>query len=202
MFHRDCQRHRHRHLHEPWFSIERHSVRVRFADALGRGRNRRSLWRALLWRTECRVTAVRRRVSFSVADLSPSARIHGGICFRDRRICGADRAGRTGLWQIPAGRARLWFTCSPFIRGGLGGGAISSQEFASRQRVPKFFDTGKIAAGRHTDRRRIFHSSEAAHRFFARARRYNIDLQRSVRGIACLRDVFLFWLERSCLCHR
>src|SRR2546421_49551 len=89
MFHRDCQHHRHRHLHEPWFSIERHSVRVRFADALGRGRNRSSLWRALLWRTECRVTAVRRRVSFSVADLSPSARIHGGVCFPGTRIFGA-----------------------------------------------------------------------------------------------------------------
>ena len=126
MFHRDCQHHRHRDFHEPWFSIGEYSIRVCSADALGCRRRRGALRRALLRRTQRCTAALRRRVPFSLEDLSPSARVHGRIRFRDSRICRADRSGRDGVWHISARRARFWLTGLALVRGGLAGRALSS----------------------------------------------------------------------------
>ena len=107
VFDRDRQHHRHRHLHESWFSIDRYSVGVRAADAVGRGWHCGAMWRALLRRTRRRIAAFRRRVSFSLANLSSSARVHGRIYFRHSRICRADCARGDGIWKIPEWRSRL-----------------------------------------------------------------------------------------------
>src|ERR1700719_3195061 len=107
VLHRYCEHHWYGNLHESRFPGAGNSIRIRTAHALDHWRMRR----ALLWRIERRTAAFRRGISFSVADLSSRARVHGGIYFRHRRIRRARGARRHGVWEIFY--RRLWHRLAP-----------------------------------------------------------------------------------------
>ena len=202
MLHRDCQHHRHRHLYEPRFSTTGDSFGIHAAHAVGRRRYRSALRRALLRGAQRRAAALWRRISFSLTDLSPGARVYGGIHFCYGGVCRADRTRGHGFWQIHARRPRLWFTGHSLICGRLAGRNLSSQELAGRQRVPKSLDDREVALNRHAHYSWIFRRTKTRNHFFAATRRHNVDLQRRVCGRPRLRHVFLFGLERIELHHR
>src|SRR5437773_4246445 len=127
MLNRDCQHHRHGHLHEPRFSTTGDSFGIHAAHAVGRRRYRSALRRALLRGAQRRAAALWRRISFSLTDLSPGARVYGGIHFCHGGVCRADRTRRHGFWQIHARRPRLRFTGHSLICGRLAGGNLSSK---------------------------------------------------------------------------
>src|SRR2546423_655805 len=108
----------------------------------------------------------------------------------------------TEMTTIAERGARLWLTGLPLLCGSLAGRAVSSQESAGWQRVPKSFDTRKIGPDRCTNCGRVFCSPKTTNQFSARARRQHVDFRRVLCGGAGLRDVFLFGLERSGLHHR
>src|ERR1700719_1103929 len=111
VLHRYCEHHWYGNLHESRFPGGGNSIRIRTAHALDHWGNRRALRRALLRRIERRATAFWRRISFSIADLSSRARVHGGIRFRHRRIRRARGARRHGVWEIFY--RRLWHRLAP-----------------------------------------------------------------------------------------
>ena len=168
---------------------------------MGRGWNRSTVWRALLWGTQRRPPALWRRIPFSVEDLSSSARIHGGIRFRYSRLRCARRARSDGVREIFCRSLRCRLTGPFVICRRLGGDSFSSRKPPSRQRVPKYFHACEIGSDRCADRCRALRSIEAADQPFARARRYDIDFQRAIRDRAGLRDVLVLGLERDGLYH-
>ena len=162
VFHRYRQHHRHRHFHESRFPVGGHSIRVRATHALGGRRNRRALRRALLRRTERRAAAFRRRISFSLADLSSLSRVHGRFCFRYGWFRRAHRTRGHGFWKIFRRSLRRRFTGRYVVCHCVAGCGVSFREFESRQRVPKSFHTREVASDRHAHHRWVLRSGEAA----------------------------------------
>ena len=151
--------------------------------------------RALLRRARRRTAALRRRIQFSLGNLSSGGRIYGRIRVRHGGIRSARGTRRDGVWDIFQWSFRRRFTRDAVIRRCLAGHGVSPWESADRQRVPERFYAGKIALDRCTDRGGLLCNTEAADQFFARGWGQILDPERRIRDRARLCHVFVLRLE-------
>ena len=151
---------------------------------------------------ERRAAAFRRRISFSLADLSSRARIHGRNRFRHGRFRRAHRARRHGVWKIFSRRLRR--RLARFLSFAIVW--IVALVHLSNLRVGSAFQNlwtlVKVAFDRRAHRRRLSGRSKTADHVPAATRRYDVDLRRALRRRARFRDVFLLGLECGHLHHR
>src|SRR5205807_915409 len=178
------EHHRHRHLHQPGFPIRGNSFRFPAAAAVGSWWDRGVMRRPFLRRAECRTPALRRRISLSLANLSPRGRLYGRLCFRYRRFRRSDRARGHGVRKIFPRCFQLRLPGTALLRRCLVDRTRSSQRLEVRQRLSKPFHAGEIAFDRCSHRRWAFCRPQATNRVSASARRCDVDLWRAVRGRA------------------
>ena len=112
-----CQYDRYRSVHEPRFSVGRHSIRACHHDALGHRRALGSLWRPELCRAGRSPAPLRRRVPLSNRDLPSLCRLHFRLGLGDRGVCSTDCAGRTHIRQLSEFKRTRYRSCVVGYRG-------------------------------------------------------------------------------------
>ena len=167
-----------------------------------RRRHCRAVRRVFLQRTRRDVSALERRIQFPEPRLSSGVRISGGLGVGDGRFRSAGGAGRDGVRAIRQIGASGRAAAGAGDRRGLAGVDRATQRRQALQHLSTDLDHSESRADRRVPDRGICHRHAATGLVCAVGFRLRPRHQRAVRDRPCVRDVFVFRMERRDLHHR